>query len=78
MRLVSDVFGCLVPSMESLRCPTFGWDLERTLITSISCKHPLPVLTTTLAEVPNRKQYLLTVSLCGGLPEMILIHIYPE
>ena len=65
--------------MESLRCPTFGWDHEQTLITSICCKYSGPIVSMILAKILYRKQYLLTVSLCVELPSTILIrHLHTE
>lgn len=41
--------------MESLQCPTFGWDLELTPITSIYCKYSGPIISMILAETPGQK-----------------------
>ena len=64
--------------MESLRCLTFGWGLERTLTTSIYCEAPGRLISVIMTEVPSRKQYLLTVSLWIELARVILIRIHLE
>ena len=64
----------LALSMESMPCPTFGWDLERTPTTSICCKDSNLMISAIFAEILYRKQYLLTVSLRSGLPGAILTH----